>query len=247
MRRGACVPAALFSAAVLLTCCVCVFAGSARAGDDDDEAHFILFSGRDIWRNGIFMHGGVLWAPNGFEQDGLLLKVMSSGGVYRYFSGSTGERIYGVENTVQILPGWRVKRGDLEIKVFMGLDVEHHWLWPNDPGNSVRGHSFGLRVSAEFWYEPTPSTMMAADFTIATASATPYFRAAVGKRVFDEQFYFGPEAAYLGADGYRQFRLGFHFTAMKTGEREWTAAGGWARDTDRQSSPYVRLNLMQKM
>lgn len=247
MRRGECVTAARFCAAVFLVCCACVFAGPARAGDDDDETHFILFSGRDIWRNGIFMHGGVLWAPKGLEEDGLLLKVMSSGGVYRYFSGATGERIYGVENTIQILPGWRVKRGDLEAKVFMGIDIERHWLWPNDPGNPVRGHDFGLRLAFEFWYEPTPCTMAAMDFTMTTVSATPYLRVAAGWRVVDEQFYFGPEAAYLGNDGYRQTRLGFHFTAMKTGDREWTAAGGWARDTNRQSSPYVRLNLMQKM
>jgi hypothetical protein len=247
MRRGSCVPAAVFRlAAVFLACCACVSVGPARA-DDDDETRFILFSGRDIWRNGIFMHGGVLWAPKGFEQDGLLLKVMSSGGVHRYFSGTTHERIYGVENAFQILPGWRVKRGDLEAKVFMGLDVQHHWLWPNDPSNTLRGRSFGLRVALELWYEPTPRTMAAMDFTVATASANPYVRMAAGWRVIDEQFYFGPEIAYFGSDGYRQFRVGGHFTAMKTGDREWTAAGGWARDTDRQSGPYVRLNLMQKI
>lgn len=247
MRRGTGVAAAAFLAAIFLTCCFCVFVSPARADDDDDEKHFLLFSGRDIWRNGAFMHGGVLWAPKGFEQDGLLLKVMFSGGVYRYLSGSGGERIYGVENTVQVLPGWRVKRGDLEAKVFMGLDVQHHWLWPDDPGNSAQGRSFGLRIAAEFWYEPTPRTMAAMDFTVATASATPYLRMATGWRVLDEQFYFGPEAAYFGADGYRQIRLGFHFTAMKTGDREWTAAGGWTRDTDQQSSAYVRLSLMQKL
>lgn len=246
MLRGVCVPAAASLAAAFLISCVCVTAGPARA-DDDDEPHFILFSGRDIWRNGVFMHGGVLYAPAGFEQDGLLFKVLLSGGVYRYFSGSTGERIYGVENTVQVLPGWRVKRGDFEAKVFMGPDFEQHWLWPNDPSNSLRGRSFGLRIAADFWYEPTPMSMAAIDFTVATASASPYLRAAVGWRVIDEQFYFGPEIAYFGGDGYRQLRLGGHFTAMKTGYMEWTAAGGWARDTDRQSSPYVRLSMSQKM
>jgi hypothetical protein len=246
MRRGACVNAAISLAAVLLVACVCVIGGPARA-DEDDEPHFILFSGRDLWRNGVFMHGGVLYAPAGFEQDGLLLKVMSSGGIYRYFSGATGERIYGVENTVQVLPGWRVKRGDLEAKVFMGLDIEHHWIWPNDPSNTLRGRGWGLRVALDFWYEPTPGTMAAMDFTMATLSASPYIRAAAGWRVLDEQFYLGPEIAYFGNDGYRQLRLGFHFTAMKTGAQEWTAAGGWARDTDRQSGPYVRLNLMQRM
>jgi hypothetical protein len=246
MRRGVCVSAARSFAAVCLIVAAFVTVGPVRA-DDDDEARFILFSGRDIWRNGIFAHGGVIYAPNGFEDDGLMFKVLLSGGIYRYFSGATGERIYGVENTVQVLPGWRVKRGDLEAKVFMGPDLERHWLWPDDPSNSLRGHSFGLRVAADFWYEPTPSTLAAMDFTMATASASAYLRAAVGRRVIDEQFYFGPEIAFIAGNGYRQFRVGGHFTAMKTGNMEWTAAGGWARDSDGQSSPYVRLNMSQKM
>ena len=44
----------------------------------------MLFSGRDIWRNGVFAHGGFVVAPSGFDRDGLLLKVMLSGGLYRY-------------------------------------------------------------------------------------------------------------------------------------------------------------------
>lgn len=246
MCRGVCVSAARSLAAACLIVGAFVTAGPVRA-DDDDVARFILFSGRDIWRNGIFAHGGVIYAPGGFEDDGLLFKVLLSGGVYRYFSGATGERIYGVENTVQVLPGWRVKRGDFEAKVFMGPDLERHWLWPDDPSNNLRGRSRGLRVAAEFWYEPTPSTLAAMDFTMATASASAYLRVAVSRRVIDEQFYFGPEIALFGTDRYRQFRVGGHFTAMKTGNMEWTAAGGWALDSDRQSSPYVRLNMSQKM
>jgi hypothetical protein len=44
----------------------------------------MLFSGRDIWRNGAFAHGGFMFAPGGFEQDGLLLKILFSSGLYRY-------------------------------------------------------------------------------------------------------------------------------------------------------------------
>jgi hypothetical protein len=43
----------------------------------------MLFSGRDLWRNGAFAYGGFVLAPGGIEQDGLLLKVLLSGGVYR--------------------------------------------------------------------------------------------------------------------------------------------------------------------
>jgi hypothetical protein len=36
-------------------------------------------------------------------------------------------------------------------------------------------------------------------------------------------------------------------TGLKTDNSQWSVAGGWARDSDGVSSPYVRLGLMQKM
>jgi Cellulose biosynthesis protein BcsS len=56
-----------------------------------------------------------------------------------------------------------------------------------------------------------------------------------------------PEIAYFGSDGYRHFRLGGHLTGLKTDRSQWSAAAGWARDSDGISSPYVRLGLMQKL
>jgi cellulose biosynthesis protein BcsS len=241
-----CVAAVPYLAAAFLMCCVCVFGRPAAA--DDDEARVILFSGRDIARNGVFAHGGILFAPGGFEQDGLLFKALISGGLYRYFSQSLGgQRIYGAEGTLQLLPGWRIKRGDLELKFFFGLDLEQHRLWPDDPFNLLQGRSLGVRIAVDLWYEPTPSTMAAMDASIGSIGTNHSARAAFGWRVIDEQFYFGPEAAVFAAQDYRQVRVGGHFTAMKTGNTEWTAAGGWARDSDGQSGAYVRLNLMKKL
>ena len=78
---------AVVAAAAFIVCCVCLLPWSARAGDDDGLAHFILFSGRDLWRNGVFAYGGVLWAPNGLETKGFMLKTLLSGGAYRYDPG----------------------------------------------------------------------------------------------------------------------------------------------------------------
>ncbi len=61
-----------------------------------------------------------------------------------------------------------------------------------------------------------------------------------------DQFYFGPETQAYGGDGYRQWQLGAHFTALKTGDTEWVAAGGWARDTTGLSSPYARLGRVMR-
>jgi hypothetical protein len=100
------VRAAVAIAAAFFVGGVCVSAGPGCAAEDDD-ARFILFSGRDFWRNEIFAHGGLLMAPGGFDQDGLLLKVLLSGGLYRYNAGNLGgETVVGAEWVAQVLPGW---------------------------------------------------------------------------------------------------------------------------------------------
>jgi hypothetical protein len=49
-----------------------------------------------------------------------------------------------------------------------------------------------------------------------------------------------------GGDGYKQTRFGAHITSIKVGATEWSAAGGWALDTENRSSPYVRINVMTR-
>ena len=60
MSRGGRVSAAMVVVAAFIVCCVGVSSGPARAGDDG--AHLLLFSGADLWRDGQFMHGGLLWS-----------------------------------------------------------------------------------------------------------------------------------------------------------------------------------------
>ena len=167
----------------------------------------MLFSGRDIWRNGAFAHGGFIVAPSGLDRDGLLLKVMLSGGLYRYDAQNLGgERVVGAEWLTNILPGWRIKRGNAEFKVFMGPEIQNHYLRPDDSANRLRGYSYGLRVAAEAWYEPTAETMIAADVSLSSIATSNSARAAYGWRVLEEMLggiYFGPEVQYFGSDGYQ--------------------------------------------
>ena len=229
--------------------CVFVAARVASAREDDD-AQTMLFSGRDIWRNGAFAYGGFIHAPGGFDQDGLLLKVLVSGGLYRYDAANLGgARVAGAEWVAQVLPGWRIKRGDAEFKFFMGPDIQFHRLRPDDPDNKLRGRSFGLRLASELWYEPTPNTMIAADVSLSSIATSNAARIAYGWRIFDDMLggvYVGPELQYFGSDGYRHLRLGAHVTTMKSADVEWSAAAGWARDSTGRSSPYVRLNLLKR-
>jgi len=235
------------AAAAFFCCCVGVLQGFAWA---DEDARTLLFSGRDIWRNGVFAYGGFVFAPGGFEDDGFLVKILLSGGLYRYDAENLGgQRVIGTEWLAQALPGWRIKRGDAEFKFFMGPEIQNHRLTPDDPANRLRGVSFGLRAAAEVWYEPTLATMLAIDLSLSSIATSNSARGAYGWRVLEDVLggvYLGPEIQYFGSDGYRHFRMGAHVTSLKADDIEWSAAIGWARDSAHRSSPYVRLNLMKR-
>lgn len=245
MRIGRRVCAAIVVAATFIVC-VCGASQNAVAGDDIDDPTTIVFSGRDIWRNGAFAYGGFITAPGGFEQDGLLFKLLLSGGVYRYTSQGLGQDVIGAEALTALLPGWRMKRGDIEIKLFFGLDLEHHQLWPDDPDNKLRGSAIGARFAAEFWYEPSPKTLIIGDVSLSTIATNQSVRLAYGWHVLEDiadGFYVGPEGQFFASDGYRHIRLGAHITGWKAGGYEWSAAGGWAKDSEGRTSPYVRIGM----
>jgi hypothetical protein len=249
-RRRVC--ATVFIVAAFIVCGFFLSAGSSRAADDGD-AHTILFSGRDVWRNGVFAYGGLLIAPGGFEQDGLMLKLLLSGGLYRYNAGNLGDNeVIGSEWLLQVLPGVRIKRGNAEMKFFFGPEWQRHRLLPDDPGNRLTGQNIGLRMAGELWHEPTPATLIAGDVSLSSIATSHSARLAFGWRVADEifngdGFYVGPETQYFGSDGYRHWRLGVHITSLKTEATEWSASVGFARDSDGRASPYVRLNLSTRL
>jgi hypothetical protein len=229
--------------AAIAIAAVCLLWSAVSAGAQSAGARYLFFSGGDLWRNGGFLHGGVLWSPDGLDRDGFTLKAMLSGGSYRYIAGALGGvEVTGREMTAQIMPGWRFKFGPTELKVFAGLDLQNHRLMPDDPGSALRGNDVGLRAAFELWSEPSAQSMLAADGSVSTIVNSYSARAAAGWRVFG-LFYAGPELQAFASDGYAQQRLGLHVTAFKTGALEWSAATGYARDSDRRSSAYVRFGI----
>jgi len=242
-----CVPrvtAAAVAAAGILVCCVGVSAGPVRVGDDG--ARFLLFSGVDLWRDGQFLHGGLLWSPHGLDREGFTLKAMISGGRYRYMSGTLNNAwVTGTEQEAQVLPGWRFRRGRFELKVFAGLDVKNDATSPYDPGNRLHGISAGMRTTVDLWFEPTPSTMLAADASFTSIAAGYSARLAYGLQLRD-WFYLGPEAQAFACLGYSQLRFGAHLTGLKTGAWEWSAAAGWEDDNDGRSGAYLRLGVLTR-
>ncbi|MGZ5804291.1 MAG: cellulose biosynthesis protein BcsS [Xanthobacteraceae bacterium] len=241
MRFVALLRAAVVAAAVAACVCGGAFAQTLDSAAGDPAQHidrFLWFGGLDAWRNGGFAHGGLLWSPGGLDREGFTAKLMAGTGDYRYHIGSTP--IDGTATVVDILPGWRFKRGGAEITVFAGLDIQHHRLKPDDLANSVRGTHAGLRIGADFWWEPTATTMTNAGVSFATVGTGYWARLAYGWRAFD-RIYIGPEALALGDDTYHQWRVGVHATAFKTGDFEWSLGTGYVSDSDHRSGPYGRV------
>jgi hypothetical protein len=229
--------------ALVAACWLCSF---ASAGAQSAGAHVLLFSGSDLWAHGSFLYGGALWSPGGLDRDGFTFKALISGGTYDYLSGAlSGAKVDGREFVGQLMPGWRFKIGTNELKVFAGLDVQSHHLTPNDPGVKLNGGDTGLRAAFEFWSEPIAQMMIQVDGSASTIAGSYAIHAATGWR-FADRFYLGPEAAAFASDGYSQRRIGGHITALKFGETEWSAAAGYATDSDHRRSAYGRFGVSRR-
>jgi len=115
---------------------------------------YLLFSGAELWKTGGFLHGGMVWSPNGLGKAGFTVKLMSGAGRYHYWSGTTD--ITGNALILSAMPGWRFKRDRFEATVYAGLDMQRHWFHPDDVENTLRGPHVGARFTGEVWYDHPP-------------------------------------------------------------------------------------------
>jgi len=235
------VVARLAAAATLVGLCNASVRGDGFARSEDT---FLFFSGADFWRHGSFSYGGILWSPDGLDRGGLTFKALIGSGSYQYKSGALGDALVnGVQFTGFLLPGWRFVRDKTFVTVFAGLDLQHHRTSPYDPGSDLNGGHAGIRGAIEFWHEPNAATMLAADATVSSIGPSYAARAAFGWRVADA-FYLGPEVGgFASRDTYSQIRAGLHITGFRFAWVEWSAAAGWALDSDDRDSFYARIGL----
>lgn len=227
-------------AALAAACCGADPSHAEIPADAETAAHFLFFSGTDIWRNGAFSHAGFLWSYQGLNADGPVFKLLLNGGLYRYGSGGTD--VTGRQLMAAALPGWRWRREGFELTVFAGLDVQDHRFSPDDPGNRLRGTHGGARGGFDVWYEPFRDGMVTASASLSTVGSSYWTRAAAGWRVFD--VWLGPELHACGDDTYRQFRVGAHVTSLHFFGREWSAGIGWVTDSDRRDGVYGRIGVL---
>lgn len=222
---------------------VCELAFAEPAVLDAPAEQFLLFSGTDLWRDGGFGHAGLVWSPDGLDREGFAVKSLVGAGTYRYRTG--GNVVTGTQLLATLMPGWRVARSGWDLSFFGGIDIQQHWLRPEDLGNRMRGTHAGARVGADLWYEPGSQSMVNASASFSTVGASYWVRGAFGWRCFD-RLYLGPEATALGSDDYRQLRFGVHATAYKTGWLEWSGGLGWTQDSDQRSGIYGRIGLLTR-
>jgi hypothetical protein len=165
-------------------------------GDRAAGSSFVtFFAGTDLWRDGAFLNGGLLWSPAGLDTSG----------------GFT-------------------------------LLVQNYRLTPYDPGSRLHGFYAGGQLAGDVWYQPDPATMIALDGSIASIGLIGSARAAIGWRS-SEPFFVGPETQVIWCLDYQQLRVGAHVTGFRIDALEWTAAGGWAMESDRRAGPYLRLGV----
>jgi len=210
------------------------------------DDRFLLFSGTDLWRQGSFSYGGLLWSPGLLDRDGFVFKAMIGSGTYRYRSGSLGNiEVVGAEAIGLVMPGWRFIRDKTVLTFYAGLDAQYHYLMPFDPGSKLAGTHAGIRGAVEYWYEPDMDTMWTADASVSSIGPTYNARLAYGWRLFNA-FYAGPEVAAFSNDNYKQLRAGVHVTGLKFRFLEWSAGLGWTTDNDDRSGLYGRVNFFAR-
>ena len=135
-----------------------------------------------------------------------------------------------------VLPGWRIKRGNVEIKIFAGPALESHALKPDVPTDTLHGSHFGARVATELWWEPPPAMIVAAAASAPTMGSEYSARAAAGWRFLD-RFWAGPEVANTGLAP---------LTAFKTGTLEWSVGSGFVEDSFHRSGIYGRIGVLTR-
>jgi hypothetical protein len=203
----------------------------------------LFYSGFDLWHFGIAGYDGMQWAPRGLNRDGFVLSISTSANLERY--DTPVRRYWTMIYRAQVLPGWRFKHDNLEIKVFGGIDAEYDRPIPRRPDYVQRGVRFGARAAADIWWEPTAATMVSSSFFVSTIANTYGARAAAGWRAFDA-CWIGPEISISSDKFSTQYRAGLHVTALRTGAFEWSFGGGYVQDSFDRTGVYGRIGIMTR-
>jgi hypothetical protein len=204
---------------------------------------YLFFGGFDIWRFGYTGYTGLQWAPGALHNDGFVLSVFMSDGLERYDAATTQYRT--AIFRASILPGWRFKRSNLEVKAFAGLDFERDDFSPVPTSGPSFATHLGARTAFDLWWEASPTLMMSAAAAMTTIANGYSARAAAGLRTFGASW-IGPEISTSADRFSKQYRIGAHITGLKTATLEWSFAAGYVQDNMHRSGAYGRISVLTR-
>ncbi|MFC0284009.1 cellulose biosynthesis protein BcsS [Camelimonas abortus] len=192
--------------------------------------------------NSLFANTSITGALTGDldQNSGWRARVEGIIGGFEYNTTDQG-RIIGSQQGASALVGYEWIEPDVHVAAYIGFNWQNIKLDPVDPGNSTRGHGYGLRVVGELYANPTEYTMTSAYGTYSTHANAFYTRFKLGYALWDRTF-IGPEFQLLGDNSYRQWRLGAHITGLTFGRFQFGLSGGYLRDSRSGPGGYVLVD-----
>ncbi|MFY9628371.1 MAG: cellulose biosynthesis protein BcsS [Methylocystis sp.] len=172
------------------------------------------------------------------EESGMRLRVSGILGKYDYIASEAGlGRINGTLEQGSFMVGYEYVTKQATVAGYIGGEVSHTGITPNDPNNTVKGTYAGLKVGADLYIRPTEATMIAGVVAYSTVNNAYYGRLKFGLAVVN-QIYVGPEILVLGDNFFHQWRVGAHVSGIKLGMVQLGVSGGFLSDQVRGTGGY---------
>lgn len=200
----------------------------------------MYFGGVDASHWSLGAYGGLQWAPAGLNKDGFILRFYMSENLERYTTGTRSD--YTQISRATLLPGYLMRRGNLEVQFLAGLDMEADYFFHDQRRSRLRTTA-GTRGTMDIWWEPTREMMLQYALSGTTIDNGYTTRVAAGWRMFD-LFWIGPEAALSNDYFSQQTRIGGHLTGLRTGPYEWSFAAGHVQDNFERQGVYARFGMV---
>ena len=197
----------------------------------------LYFAGVDIHRFGYGGYTGAVWSPMS-GRDGVLFRLFAADSIDSYRT----PKITYVSQSLRtaVMPGYRINRPGFEISAYAGLEGLARVPLPYTKTSRLT-YEFGMRLSADIWWEPRDAVMMSANLAMSTVEASIYGRLASGVRIMN--VWAGPEISAATDIFSQQYRAGLHVTGLRYGPYEFSAATGYAFDSYGRSGMYGRLGV----
>lgn len=219
------------------------YTGAARTPQNDTRPSVAI----DLSLTGTqdTMHGTIIGTIAPFsklDESGARLRLSGLIGSYSYIASTAGiGRVRGNQASGSFLVGYEWVTRNASLAGYIGGEVANNTTDKIDILNKSVGVAGGLKISADFYANPTDYTMVSGVFSFSTAHKAYYGRLKAGIAIVDRIF-IGPEVLFLGDSFYSQWRAGGHITGIQFGALQFGLSGGYVNDRVRGSGIYGILD-----